>query len=70
MSSLIEALFRSMDDIDGPFVAKMVYTELFSDQRQVLDPDVIPFALDRAIRELRAKGVSAKRWATYVHIGI
>jgi hypothetical protein len=58
---------RSMNDLDGPFIAERVYKYIFRDGQ--LDIDVVPFALDEAVRELRDKGVHPSRWATYVHIG-
>ena len=60
-----------MDDIDVPTVAQTVYEELYhAGASGVLDPDTIPYALDLAVRKLRAKGLSASRWAPYVHIGV
>lgn len=59
-----------MDDIDGPTVAQAVYEELYRTGAEVLDPDTIPYALDLAVRKLQAKGLSASRWASYVHIGV
>lgn len=59
-----------MYDLDGPHVAKYVYEALFKDGRLVTDPDVIPTALDAAVRALRQDGIPPVRWATYVHIGI
>lgn len=56
-----------MNDEDGPVVARIVYTELMKHEKW--DPDVIPFALDQAIRELRKSGVPAHRWAPYIHMG-
>ncbi len=47
-----------------------VYSELYSPGEEVRDPDAVPFALDMAVRELRAKGIAAGRWAPYAHIGI
>ena len=58
-----------MDDLDGPIVAKTVYEVLFQDGTEVLDLDAIPYALDLAVQKLRAKGLTASRWAPYVHIG-
>ncbi|KAF7343899.1 hypothetical protein MVEN_01678600 [Mycena venus] len=60
----------SMYDLDGPHVAKYVYEALFKNGRLVTDPDVIPTALDAAVRALRQDGIPPVRWATYVHIGI
>lgn len=59
-----------MDDVDGPVVAKAVYSELYSSGKELWEPDAVPFALDTAVRELRAKGITASRWAPYVHLGI
>ena len=59
-----------MDDLDGPVVAKTVYEELFRGGPEVLDLDSIPYALDLAVRKLRAKGLAASRWAPYVHFGV
>lgn len=56
-----------MNDRDGPIVAQIVYGELFKDG--VMDVDVIPYALDRAVQKLRVEGVSPSRWAPYIHIG-
>lgn len=58
-----------MDDIDGPIVAKTVYEELYRPGADVLDPNAVPYALDLAVRKLRAQGLSASRWAPYVHLG-
>jgi hypothetical protein len=65
--SLIWA-FRAMDDVDGPFIAKRVYSAIFKDGH--LDLGVVPWALDNAVRELRESGVPATRWATYIHLGV
>lgn len=59
-----------MDDIDGPTVAKIVYEELYCGGGEMLDPDAVPYALDLAVRKLRASGLSASRWAPYVHLGM
>lgn len=63
---------RSMNDNDGPDIARSIYGELFKrvDSNQPLDFDVVPWALDSAIRKLQEKGVHPSRWATYIHIGI
>jgi hypothetical protein len=58
---------REMGDMDGPTVAATVYEELFKNDE--LDLRVIPYALDEAVQKLRKLGVSAHRWATFVHIG-
>ena len=64
-----------MDDMDGPAVAKKVYTRLFPSgegggDEGDLDPAVVPYAIDEAVRESRANGVSPSRWATYIHVGM
>lgn len=59
-----------MDDVDGPVIAKFIYEELFRGRVEVLDPDAIPYALDLAVRSLRARGLAASRWAPYVHFGV
>jgi hypothetical protein len=56
-----------MNDIDGPFVAERIYKRVFIDG--VLNLDLVPYALDSAMGELRQRGVDASRWATFVHIG-
>lgn len=58
---------RGMGDKDGPLVAKIVYEEMW--KGDTLDPYDIPFALDRAVGELRQLGVPASRWAPFIHIG-
>jgi CHAT domain-containing protein len=60
----------SMDDVDGPTVAKKVYEELFAGDGEMLDFDVVPYALDAAVRKLRAQGLEPSRWAPYIHIGM
>lgn len=59
-----------MDDVDGPIVAKRVYEELFGGDAEFFEPDSIPYALDSAVGELRAKKVHPSRWALYIHMGI
>jgi hypothetical protein len=56
-----------MDDTDGPDVARAVYTSLF--EKEVLDLDGIPYALDGAVRGLQEKAVPAARWALFIHMG-
>ncbi len=59
---------RSMDDLDGPEVAEAIYTELF--RGYPFNPDDIPYALDAAVKGMRARGLPPSRWATYVHMGV
>jgi hypothetical protein len=56
-----------MHDADGPVVAKIFYEELFKNGRPTADD--IPYALDAAVSVLRESGVSADRWAPFVHFG-
>lgn len=56
-----------MKDLDGPYVAKAVYTELVKDGH--IDLDAIPYALDTAVQKLRGEGVGPHRWAQYIHMG-
>jgi hypothetical protein len=57
-----------MGDQDGPILTKTIYEALFA--KEVIDADVVPYALDQAVRELRNRGVPPERWATFVHMGI
>ena len=59
-----------MGDIDGPEVAKKVYEEIFSGDSEFIDPDIIPYALDNAVGELRKRKLHPSRWAPYIHLGI
>jgi hypothetical protein len=62
---------REMEDADGPQVAAHVYEELLrGDEKGLLEPDVIPYALEAAVDRLRKKGLAPLRWATYVHMGL
>jgi hypothetical protein len=58
---------RSMNDVDGPYMAERVYSNVFRDGR--LDLTAVPYALDDAVAGLRNFGVPESRWATYVHVG-
>lgn len=59
-----------MDDVDGPVVAKRVYEEIFQADQECLEADIIPYALDAAIAELRGQNLHPSRWAPYVHYGV
>jgi hypothetical protein len=67
LARLLSDAQRSMNDLDGPFIAERVYRSIFREGK--LDLDAVPYALDAAVRELRESGVHPSRWATYVHIG-
>jgi hypothetical protein len=56
-----------MHDEDGPKLARHFYEALF--QREYLNLDDIPFALDEAVQHLRSQGVPARRWALFMHMG-
>jgi hypothetical protein len=56
-----------MGDVDGPAVAKRFYEELM--QKDTINLDDIPYALDSAICSLRKTGVPPHRWATFIHMG-
>jgi CHAT domain-containing protein len=60
----------SMGDVDGPIIARIVYEKLFSGNSEMLDFDIVPYALDAAVQKLRAQGLEPSRWASYVHIGM
>ncbi|KDR74355.1 hypothetical protein GALMADRAFT_250222 [Galerina marginata CBS 339.88] len=76
-AAMLFAGFRSvigtmwtMNDNDGPEVARSIYEELFKNSDYVLDANLIPYALDSAVRKLQRKGIHASRWATYIHVGM
>jgi hypothetical protein len=56
-----------MHDQDGPQVAQRVYQRLLEKDR--LDLNDIPYALDDAVCYLRESGLPASRWALFVHMG-
>jgi hypothetical protein len=60
--------YRSMTDLDGPFVAEVVYKQLCS--RDVVDITDIPYALDMAVQELRKRRLPPNRWAPFIHMGV
>ncbi|KAJ3515904.1 hypothetical protein NLJ89_g1464 [Agrocybe chaxingu] len=59
----------SINDADGPVVARIVYSHLFQDGKE---PDVSDAAeaLHLAVKHLRERGVSVHRWVPFIHIGI
>jgi hypothetical protein len=61
---------RSMEDIDGPLIARYVYRELFESGHGFLNPDDIPYALDMAVQRLKEAHPEPSRWAPYIHLGI
>lgn len=56
-----------MSDIDGPNMAEWFYEELM--KNEVISLDDIPYALDTSVERLRKSIGSARRWATYMHLG-
>ncbi|PSS35398.1 hypothetical protein PHLCEN_2v1553 [Hermanssonia centrifuga] len=58
----VVATMWNMDDLDGPEVAKAIYTELF--KGGPFNPDDIPYALDAAVQTMRSRGLPPSRWAT------
>ncbi|EIN12849.1 hypothetical protein PUNSTDRAFT_131086 [Punctularia strigosozonata HHB-11173 SS5] len=66
--SIIATLWP-MSDMTGPFVAEHVYRQLFNTDNDMVDFNVIPYALDEAVDMLRRGGCSAYEWATFMHIG-
>ncbi|THG93015.1 hypothetical protein EW026_g8096 [Hermanssonia centrifuga] len=64
----VVATMWTMDDLDGPEVAKAIYTELF--KGGPFNPDDVPYALDAVVRGMRARKLPPSRWATYVHMGV
>jgi hypothetical protein len=56
-----------MHDEDGPLVAQCFYKSLL--ERDLLDLDDVAYALDEAVQALRMTGVSAQRWALFMHMG-
>ncbi|KAJ7192650.1 CHAT domain-containing protein [Mycena pura] len=59
----------SMNDADGPVVAKSVYSHLFRDGRQPHAEDAAE-ALHIALKELKKGDVPYERWIPFIHIGV
>jgi CHAT domain-containing protein len=73
---LIAAGFRgaigtlwSMNDEDGPLVAKIVYSHLFASGQQPQATDAAE-ALHLAVKALRNKNVPYDRWIPFIHMGV
>ncbi|EIN05621.1 hypothetical protein PUNSTDRAFT_18498, partial [Punctularia strigosozonata HHB-11173 SS5] len=71
ISSLKFALIfnRSMEDVDGPIIAKSVYENMFAGDAGHISPDDVAYALDEAVRALRLTQADPSRWAPYIHLG-
>jgi CHAT domain-containing protein len=67
LSALTPRNHRLMSDEDGPRLARRFYEVLF--EREQIDLDDIPYALDAAVQTLRSDGVPAWRWALFMHMG-
>ncbi|KAJ7449197.1 CHAT domain-containing protein, partial [Mycena latifolia] len=59
----------SMNDSDGPVVAKLVYSHLFRNGREPQVTDAAE-ALHLAVKELKARKVPYERWIPFIHMGI
>ena len=59
-----------MEDVDGPIIAPIFYKELFAGDVEFFRPEDIPYALDKAVSQLRQLYPEPNRWATYIHMGI
>ena len=70
MLVLTTMLNRSMSDIDGPYVSSHVYQRIFAESDVYLNPHDVAYALDEAVRTLRAQGLPPSRWATFIHLGM
>lgn len=58
-----------MEDVDGPEIAGTVYQDIFGGEGEYIDPDDVAYALDAAVRKLRAVHPDPSRWAPYIHLG-
>jgi hypothetical protein len=56
-----------MHDEDGPKIAQRFYEVLF--EKDSLDLDDVPYALDDAVQDLRIAGMPDSRWALFTHMG-
>ncbi|KDR67399.1 hypothetical protein GALMADRAFT_147180 [Galerina marginata CBS 339.88] len=69
---VIATMWEMMDE-DGPVIADVFYKELFRgpDGEPTQEPDVNKSAraLHLAVKELRAKNVSFRRWVPFIHMG-
>lgn len=59
-----------LDDIDEPAIVSQAYCELSVGSKVNFDPDVLPYAPNAAVQDLRMSRLHPSRWATCVHIGI
>jgi hypothetical protein len=60
-------LFRTMSDVDGPMIADSFYEAVLKEE--MFDLNVVPYALDDAVKSLRDRKVEARRWSVFVHMG-
>jgi CHAT domain-containing protein len=59
----------SMDDRDGPLVAKLFYSHLLRGGHQPQATDAAE-ALHLAVQELKRRNVSYERWIPFIHMGV
>ncbi|KAJ7493869.1 CHAT domain-containing protein [Mycena latifolia] len=59
----------SMNDLDGPLVADIVYSHLFRNRQQPQASDAAE-ALHMAVKELRTRKVPYERWVPFIHMGV
>ncbi|EIN06321.1 hypothetical protein PUNSTDRAFT_137098 [Punctularia strigosozonata HHB-11173 SS5] len=67
--SVIATLW-SMEDMDGPIIAKVVYETIFGGESEMINPDDVAYALDTAVQQLRKKNIDPSRWASFIHLGL
>jgi CHAT domain-containing protein len=67
LSALTPRKYRLMSDEDGPRLARRFYEVLL--EREQIDLDDIPYALDAAVQTLRSASVPARRWTLFMHMG-
>ncbi|KAF8210986.1 CHAT domain-containing protein [Mycena galopus ATCC 62051] len=59
----------SMNDTDGPLVARSVYSHLFHDHKQPQASEAAE-ALQLAVEVLKASNVEYERWIPFIHLGV
>ncbi|KAI0073592.1 hypothetical protein K474DRAFT_1627365 [Panus rudis PR-1116 ss-1] len=77
-SAMLFAGFRTvvatmwpMGDLDGPVIAREVYSRLFDGSGNIAPDFCLATAVDAAVRELRRTSpLEWERWATFIHVGI
>ncbi|KAJ7218572.1 CHAT domain-containing protein [Mycena pura] len=59
----------SMNDLDGPIVAKAFYSHLFQNSRKPQATDAAE-ALHVAVKELKKQNIPYERWIPFIHMGV